>query len=124
MKRLLSIFIVLSLLLSLSITAFALNTEVNDGTSFINTMQSVASQENVTLTQNCIAIPTELYSNMRIVVETDSTTEVEGFICWAFEYSDTTMVQKFKKLTVPYAQYPPATAVRLKQLQGNIRHLL
>lgn len=98
MKRLLSIFIVLSLLLSLSITAFALNTEVNDGTSFINTMQSVASQENVTLTQNCIAIPTELYSNMRIVVETDSTTEVEGFICWAFEYSGTTMVQKFKNI--------------------------
>ena len=95
MKRLLSIFIVLSLLLSLSITAFALNTEVNDGTSFINTMQSVVGKEDVTLTQNCIAIPTTLYSNMRIVVETESATNVKGFICWAAQIYGVTQAQAF-----------------------------
>lgn len=58
-------------------------------------MQGIAENEDATLTENCIAIKTTLYKQMRIIVETDSNDGLQGFICWALQMNGMTGASAF-----------------------------
>lgn len=93
MKKLFSLFLAFAMLFSLSSTALAV--DATDGTAFLDAMKDIAKNEGVTLTENCIAIKTTLYKQMRIIVETGSDAELQGFICWAAQMNGMTAASAF-----------------------------